>query len=503
MSKSNRIIRNTIYLYAKSIISMTIMLFVTRIVLHSLGVIDYGIYNVIAGSIAILGFLRNSLAITMQRFLNHYQGEGDIIKQEQVFNIGIVFHWSAATLLVFLFIILGFYLFDGVLSIPFDRLDASKIVYLCLVINTFITVISAPYDATITSHENMLFYSIVGIVESIAKLMVALFIDTLHGDRLIIYSVLMMGVPAIEVLTMRIYCKLKYRECTFRPFSCWDSQLASNMINFAGWSLVGASTNVISNHGANLALNHYFGAAINAVVGIANQIQGVLAVLLTGMLKSLTPVIFKSEGTGNINEMLKMSMLGCKYSTMLFSFLAIPVFIQAPSLLQLWLGEVPEWTTLFVRLQILRALFEQLGSSMMNPLNATSHVKVVNIAAIFYNITPLFILISMYQHGYSPFWHYIIMIIFLTFGQNFIIFYLCYKYFSFKFTIYIKKVLVPCLITIAVSFLFGLFSSIITTGIIGIILTGVCTSITFIIVVWLVSDINEKTIVLDKIKKYI
>lgn len=482
---------------------MVVMLFVTRIVLQALGVIDYGIYNVVAGSIAILGFFRNSLAVTMQRYLNHYQGSENFEKQKKVFNIGIVFHWAVASMLVVFFFILGYFLFNGILNIPSDRVEAARLVYLTLIVYTFLTVITAPYDATITAHENMLFYSIVGIVESFLKLAVAFIILYASGDKLILYSVLMMVIPFLETAAMRIYCKVKYAECVFRPKKEWDGLLAKDMMKFAGWSLVGASTNVVSNHGANLALNHFFGAAINAVAGIANQIQGVLAVLLNGMLKSLTPVIFKNEGAGNMRNMIRISLMGCKYSTLLFSFLAVPVFIYAPLLLRLWLVDVPEWTVLFVRLQLIRAIVEQLGASMLNSLNATGHVRKINIISCIYNLIPLLLLIFLYNLGCPPYWHYIVMISVMTMGQNSTVFFLCRKYCGFSMREYLKNVLYPCIMVVSAAVVISSSSLVVDSELVGLFLCILLSSITFIVFIWILMNSDEKKIVTSFIDRIV
>ena len=443
---------------------MLVMLYATRIVLQSLGVVDYGIYNVVAGSIAILGFFRNSLAVTMQRFLNHYQGAGNIEKQRQVFNIGIIYHWAIALLLLLLFLILGFFLINGILNIPEERNVAAKIVYACLIVNTFLTVVTAPYDATITAHENMLFYSLVGITESLMKLIVAIAIVYVKGDKLVIYAIMMMGIPLLETLSMRIYCKLKYEECSFHPKRNFNLPLAKQMITFASWSLLGSTTNMISCHGANLALNHFFGAAINAVAGIANQIQGLLAVVFTNLMKSLTPVIFKTEGAGNAKNMLEYSLAGCKYSTLLFAFLAIPVFIQTPYLLKIWLVDVPEWTVLFVRLQLVRALIEQLGASLQTSLNASNNIKEINLLSVFYNLAPLIILVILYGLGFQPYWHFVIMISVMVMGQNAIMIYFCHKYCGLRYEDYGRKVLLPMLVVTIVSYFCGIIPTYFAEG---------------------------------------
>ena len=502
MSTSSRVIKNTIYLYIKSIVSMVVMLFVTRIVLQMLGVVDYGIYNVIAGSIALLVFFRNSMAVTMQRYLNHYQGEENFDRQKQVFNIGIVFHWGVAFILVVFFIFLGIILFNGILNIPEDRVSAAKVVYVCLIVNTFLTVITAPYDATITSHENMLFYSIVGIFESFLKLGVAFAIIYIDGDKLVSYAIMMMVIPFIETATMRIYCKLKYEECVFRPMKEWDGDLAKEMIGFAGWSLVGSSASVIGNHGANIALNHFFGAAINAVAGIANQIQGVLAVLLNGLIKSITPVIFKTEGSGNMSNMVKISLLGCKYSTLLFSLLAIPVYVYAPEVLTIWLGDVPEWTILFVRLQLIRAFVEQLGLSLQNSLNATGKIRQLNIFSCIYNLLPIVILIVLYNMGCSPYWHYIVMIVVLSMGQNLTLILLCKKFCTLSVKKYMSHVFIPCL-AVLISFLpLFIIKNLMGVGIISFIISGIVFILVYLIIVYFGLSTSEKQYFAQSVLSY-
>lgn len=471
---------------------MVVLLFVTRIVLHTLGVVDYGIYNVVAGSIAILGFLRNSMAVSMQRYLNHYQGKGNFDRQKQVFNIGIIFHWTVAFVLVIFFIIFGFFLFNGILNIPEDRVSAAKFVYVCLIVNTLLTVVTSPYDATITSHENMLFYSIVGIFESFLKLGVAFSIIYIDEDKLVYYAIMMMAIPFFETVVMRSYCKIRYKECVFSPKKEWDGGLAKEMIGFAGWSLIGSSASAVGNHGANLALNHFFGAAINTVAGIANQIQGVLAVMLNGLIKSLTPVIFKSEGAENLNNMVRISLLGCKYSTLLFLLLAIPVYVYAPEVLTIWLGDIPEWTILFVRLQLIRAFVEQLGLSLQNSLNATRKIRQLNIFSGIFNLLPIIILIILYNLGFPPYWHYIVMIFILSIGQNLILIVLCRKYCKLSVKDYLRYVLLPCLVVLISLLPLCIIKELMGTGGVSVVLSGFIYLLVYFVLVYIGLSATEE-----------
>lgn len=443
-STSNRIILNTIYLYGKTLITMFTSLWATRIILNSLGTVDFGIYDVVAGSIAMLGFLNLAMANTIQRYLNHAQGEGSIVKQKYVFNVGIIFHICIALLLVVILLVVMVILFNGVLNIPADRIDAAKLVYLCLVISTFFTILGVPYDAALNAHEDMLYYSIVGIIESCLKLAVAFAVLETTQDKLVVYALLMALIPIISMNIMRIYCKRKYEECQFLPKQYYNKQTAREMLSFAGWNLIGTTSSIVGNHGNSIVLNHFYGAALNAVAGIANQLQGMLMVLATGLMKALNPVIFKSEGEGDKEKMITYTLRGCKYSFLLLGLLAFPMIFDTNSFLCLWLGKVPEWAVLFVRLQLVRALFEQLTIPLDRSLQAVGHIKEINLISMIFNLLPIPILAFLYSRGFLPYWHFIIAILSMACIPGVIKILYCVRYCNMRLLEYSQKVIVPC-----------------------------------------------------------
>ena len=152
---SSRILRNTGYLYLKMAITVFFSLYTTRLVLASLGEVDYGIFNIVGGAISMLLFLNVAMAGATQRFLNYSEGEGDREKQRKVFNISIVLHVGVALAIGLLLLLSGLFFFHGILNIPGDRLDAAKVIYGSLIVSTLFTVMTVPYDAVIHAHENM------------------------------------------------------------------------------------------------------------------------------------------------------------------------------------------------------------------------------------------------------------------------------------------------------------------------------------------------------------
>lgn len=214
---ANRVIKNTGYLYGKMAITMFISLYTTRLILNSLGASDFGIFNIVGGAIAMLGFLNAAMASATQRFMSYAEGEGDKEKQKYIFNISVVLHIIISAIVAVILFIAGYFFFNGFLNIPMERLDAAKVVYSSLIVSTILTMINVPYDAVMNAHENMRYYAVIGIVESFLKLTVAFVCVHSSGDKLIVYGMLMAAIPLVTLTIMKIYCHRHYEECVINP----------------------------------------------------------------------------------------------------------------------------------------------------------------------------------------------------------------------------------------------------------------------------------------------
>lgn len=454
MSTANRVIKNTGYLYVKMGITMFVSLYTTRLILNSLGASDFGIFNIVGGAIAMLGFLNAAMAGATQRFMSYAEGEGDKEKQTRIFNISVVLHLLISLLVGVALLIAGYFFFNGILNIPDDRIFAAKVIYGSLIVSTMFTVMTVPYDAVMNAHENMKYYAIVGIIESFLKLGVAFVVVYTLSDKLIVYGILMACIPLITMVIMRIYCHKHYVECVLAPKRYWHRELIKELTGFAGWNLLGNAASLIGNNGNGILLNHFFGVAINAANGISLQLQGQLMVLTTNMQKALTPVIVKKEGENLREEMIQWSYVGCRFSFLLLAWIAIPVCIEAEYILRLWLKQVPEWTVLFLRLTIVRTLLELTTVSLSTSLAATAKVKIVNIQSLILFPMALIIEWILFTNGYAPYWMFLTMII-LVMIQNALKLQLCHQYCSLTYFGYIKQVLFPMFSISIVTLLIG------------------------------------------------
>ena len=444
MSNSKRVIKNTIFLYIRMAVSILVNVFTTNILLRALGASDYGLYNVVGGAVAMLNFLSASMSSVTQRFLNNAEGAGDKANTIKIFNNAKAIHYAIALFTAIFLIGAGFVFFNGILNIPTGREIPALIVYACLIFSVVFSITITPYDAVLNAHENMLYYSILGIADVIAKLLIAIAIMYADTDRLILYAALMAAESWLFRLVTKRYCTKHYAEC--KPGIMRkniDRQTIKEMSSFAGWNTLNITSGMLSLYGMNIVLNHFYGTIANAAMGVATQLTGVLMGVSSNMLKALTPMLVKTEASQQRDKMLDISYIGCKYSYLLFSFFCIPIFIVMPTILELWLHEVPEWTALFCRLMIISTLIEQLFVFLYQTINAHGNIRNYNITRSVTNILPVISSVVCCSYGMPAYWVIINWIIFKAIVGGVTNLYYCNRNVGLKITTFINKVLLP------------------------------------------------------------
>lgn len=376
MYSAKKVILNTEFLYGKMLISMVVILYSTRLVLNSLGVEDFGIFNLVAGVIAMLSFLNAAMTASTQRFLSYYLGAGDQNKLKLIFQSSIILHLLIGLLVVIILEVAGLFLFHGILNIPAPRIAAAKMLFHFMVVSTFFTINAVPYDSAINAHEDFLFDALTGIFETFLRLGIAIWIIYTEFDKLIFYGLLMALLTIVTRLIKSIFCYRKYQECKIKPNNKVDYSLFKEMFSFAGWNMFGALCGLGRSQGLAIILNVFFGPIVNAAYGIANQVNGQLFAFSENLLKALRPQIIKSEGSGERESMLMLSMRASKYGFFLLALFAIPLIMEMPYVLKLWLKNVPEYTISFCQLILLATLTNLLTIGLQTAIQATGRIKV-------------------------------------------------------------------------------------------------------------------------------
>lgn len=450
MSTANRVIKNTIYLYIRVVIGAVLSLMTTRIVLNALGASDFGIFAVVGGAIAMLGFLSSSMTNATQRFMNFYEGKKNLIKQKEIFNIGLIIHFILAFTVVLILLLLAPLMFEKILTLPAGRVLAAKYVYACLVVSTFFTILSVPYQSTLNAHENMKMYALVGIIDAFLKFLIALAIAYSKEERLILYGILMSCVPIFNVLILWKYCKHCYEECVFKPKTYWNYSFLKEEMSFAGWNMLTSITIMLTRHGVGLVLNNFFGVIVNAAQGIANQLSAYLSTVSSNAMNALKPVIIKSEGSGNRARLHYTSLLGCRIAFLIFGFFSLPILFEMPFILELWLKRIPEWTVVFCRLQIILVLLEQLINGVATSIYANGNIRMYTEKKGILNLLPLLLSIILFYFGFPPYYVYISLILCWVLAGGVLIIFYAHQLVGLEYRKYIFEVLIPSIYIVVI-----------------------------------------------------
>lgn len=377
-SNNKRIAKNTILLYLRMLLTIVVGLYTSRVVLNTLGVSDYGVYNVVGGIVAMLSFLNSALTAASQRFISFELGRGDKDKLKTIFCTSVTIH---AILAIIIFIIaetVGLWFVNTHLNIEPTRMTAANWVYQCSILTFMLTIVSVPYNSCIVAHEHMNAFAYVSILEVILKLLIVFLLLVINYDKLITYGILVLCVAFIIRLIYGLYCKRHFEECTYHFI--FNKTLFKEMFSFAGWSVVGNLGFSFKDQVANVILNIFFGTVINAARGVALQVNGIISGFSSNFIMALNPQITKQYATGNIQNSMNLVYAGCRYSFYLLALVSIPVIINMDYILKLWLYNVPEYTSEFLKLALVAALINSIAQPLVTALQATGKIKIFQIS---------------------------------------------------------------------------------------------------------------------------
>lgn len=393
-------------------ITVGITLYSTRIVLKALGIEDFGIFNLIGGVISMIFFFNSTMSVSTQRYLSYYQGKNDMESQKKVFTNSFFLHIVIGLLCFIVLEIAGIFLFSGILNINEDKIFAAKVVYQLMALTILFSSISAIFIAALNAHENMLWTSIVHIIEVVLKLGAAFAIFLVSENRLIWYAVLIVGVSLTCFALFAAFCLKRYEECSLRiRKKDLEKPLIKDLGSFAGWNLFGILGNFGRTQGVAVILNLFFGATINAAYAIANQVSVQVYQFTHNMLKAMNPQIMKSEGADDRKRMLRLSMIASKFGYYLLVFIAVPFIFEMPALLKIWLKDVPENTAIFCSLSLVILLVGQLTIGLQSAAQALGKIKIFQIvtgALLLINLPISYALLKLGYPAYSVLITYLI-----------------------------------------------------------------------------------------------
>lgn len=372
-SNNKRIAKNTLLLYVRLLFTIAVGLFTSRVILSTLGIEDYGVYNVVAGVVAMFSLLTGSLSTAISRFLTFTLGKGEQEKLSLVFSTSINIMIGMSFVVILLAELIGVWFLNSHMNIPSERLYAANWVLQFSILTFAMNLISVPYNAAIIAHERMSAFAYISILEVTLKLIIVYMLYMSPFDKLITYAALFAGVAIIIRMVYGFYCTRHFQECRYR-FS-YDKSLLREMTGFAGWNFFGSASSLLNNQGVNIITNIFFNVTTNAARGIAAQVETIFRQFATNFTTAINPQITKSYAAGNIDYTYSLICSSSKFCYLLMLFFAVPFMFETETIMKLWLGNYPQEAPLFLRLSLVITMIDLLGNSPAIAAWATGDIK--------------------------------------------------------------------------------------------------------------------------------
>ena len=445
---NKRIAKNTLLLYFRMLLMMFVTLFTSREVLDKLGVTDYGIYNVVGGVVAMLGFLNSSMSNAVQRYLSFEIGKNNEAGVNRIFNVSLFAHAGIAVFVFVVMEIVGVWYLNTHMNIPAERMDAANWVLQCSIFTTLFTIVQVPYNAIIISKEQMGIYAYISILEVVLKLLVVYMLAIGNFDKLKLYSVLIMVVTIGIVMIYRFYCTRKYKEAKFKFIKDWN--LLKQIVGFASWNMLGELAWVFTGQGVNIILNSFFGPVVNAARGLAEQVNGAVNRFVANFQTAVNPQLIKNYASDQLGEMKTLLFRSTRFSYYLLLALSLPIILKMDFILHLWLKEVPDYTTGFCQLVLVSSLVSTLSNLLAQVARAYGKIRNYQIIVsifLFLNFPLSYIVLKF---GGSP-----LSTMFVNIGINAMLLFvrlrLTNRMIQMTYGSFIRNVLFPVIIVTAVA----------------------------------------------------
>ena len=446
-NKNNkRIAKNTIFLYIRMILVLLVSLYTSRVVLQTLGVVDFGIYNVVAGFVSMFAFINTSISNGIQRFYNYSIGSKTENGIQKVYITAIFIQLIIAIIIFVLLETIGLWYMNFKMNIPEDRFVAALWVFHCSILSTIFLMMQIPYSASIMAYEKMNYYAIVGVIDVLLKLLIAFILPFFPIDRLQLYGLLILFVSVLDFLLYFGYAKVYFKELKFHFF--FDRKLFTSMLGFTGWNIFGTFAFMIKGQGLNVLLNFFFGPVVNAARGIASQVMNGLQGFSANILTAFRPQLIQSYAENNHERVRTLFFSESKISYLMLLLISTPIMIDIDYILDMWLGDgmAPDYTKSFTILILVNTLISAFHQPLTHIVHATGKQKVFQLtnALLVCSILPVSWLFL--KLGYDPNSVFIISLI-ITALNICVCIRVVQNLFYFSIKSYLSQVILPCLVT--------------------------------------------------------
>jgi O-antigen/teichoic acid export membrane protein len=450
-SKNKRIASNTLVLFARMLVITIVNLFSVRWVLNGLGVVDYGVFNAIAGVVTTSTCLSSVLAISTQRFYSYAMGQGNATQLRDIFSVSLLLAVGLAVSIILIFSCIGPWLIASKMTIPVERLEAAQWVFGFALLSFVFSVIQIPFMGAIFAHEDMGIYALITTIDCLLKLGVAYMIGKAATDHLVFYGSALSVIAFLVMLSYIGFAIKKYAECHYRRVR--ESRLFKELLSFSGWTFYGTMAGVGTTQGSIILLNVFFGPVINAAFSIGNQIYNALNTLNNSTVLAFRPAMIKAYSGGNFDYLNRLFSFSNKITLYLLACVSVPFILEAETILNFWLGKeiVSSEMVLFCQLYTVYTVCLALQNPITIIMQATGHIRNYSICVESLMILCVPLNYLLFKMGMGAIWTFVTMIGICLIAHIVRLFLLKHYYGDFAFKPYLTSFIAPATLIIALS----------------------------------------------------
>lgn len=481
-TKTRRIAKNTVLLYMRSLISLFISLYTSRLVLKGLGVDDYGIYGVVGGFVSMFSIVSSSLNGAISRFLNFALGKNDKVKLANTFSLSLNIMVILSIIVVLLTETFGLWFLYNKMTIPPDRLNAAFWCFQFSILSSVSSFLVVSFTSSIIAHEKMGVFAYIDVGEVVLKFLIALLITFSIGDidKLVLYAALLLCVTLTKQMISRIYAMRHFEECRLRWY--WNTQEFWEMFTYAGWSFLGKTSGTFAGQGVNMVINVVFGPAVNAARSLSWTVINSVSIFVNNFTMAIWPQVAQSYASKDHEYMIQLLVRGAKFSYFIMWMIVLPLILETELVVNLWLGEYPDHTINFIRLSLIVNLINVLEAVLAMGIRATGRIMWYQILLSSLEFAYFGVVFVLMHHGFIPEWTLICSIIFVVF-KTIVVWYLCHQQLDLSIIDFTKSVLlrvllvtgisaiIPCLVVISMPFGWVRFFTVLISSLL---ISGLC-----------------------------
>lgn len=395
-----RLLKNTLMLFFRQVLSVFVGFYTTRIVLGQLGIEDFGIYNLVYGIVGLFEVVTGAMPHAMSRFITYELGRENLSQVQKILSSSISIEIALGVVLAFAAAVSGAWFIESHMNIAPDKVEAAKIVLMFACVTFVIRLVIVPFDALFIAYERMSFYAMKGVFDAFVKLAVALCLLLPITEKLTLYAMLNTLAVFATLLICAGYVKIKLPLYKLRL--SFDISIIKDMGVFTGWAFFGNGASLIRDQGLNIVLNLFFGSTMNAARAISLQVSAVVTAFARNLIVSAQPQIIKLYADNKIKQMHNVIFISSKLAFFLMAALSFPIILQVDYILKIWLVNYPPHAPAFVVLFILAAVIEAVSWPFIIGLFAEGNIKTYEIIVSVLCISNIPISFILLSYGLPP-----------------------------------------------------------------------------------------------------